>query len=150
MAQTTTSINACDVAIFLDNASGTATDISGSSNKVTLAPTQEIGEARTFQNDWKIRKACGRDLAFSITVIYTTTADEGLDILRDWFFGAASKTARTLAIYAPDKNVGSDHYSAEVLWESGEIPLDATDPGPILCEFTLLPTGAVSHTAAST
>ena len=150
MSQTTTSINACDVAIFLDNASGEATDISGSSNKVEIPLVQEVGEARTFQNDWKIRKACGRDVTFNITVIYTTTADEGLDILRDWFFGTASKTARTIAVYMPDKNVGSDHYYAEVIFNTGNIPADPSEPGPIMCEFTLLPTGAVSHTTAST
>ena len=150
MAQTTVAINACDVAIFLDNASGTATDISGSSNKIEIPLTQEIGEARTFQNDYKIRKACGRDGAFNLTVIYTTGADEGLDILRDWYFSTGSKTARSIAVYVPDKNVGSDHYSAAVLLESLNIPLDPSEPGPVICEAALLPTGAISHTTAST
>lgn len=150
MAQTTTSINACDVAIWLDNASGTATDISGSSNKVEIPLTQEIGEARTFQNDYKLRAACGRDGAFNLTVIYTTTSDEALDILRDWYFSTASKTARTIAVYVPDKNVGSDHYSAEVLLQELNIPLDPSEPGPAICEAVLLPTGAIAHTTAST
>ena len=44
MAQTTTSYNACDVHILLDNAAGTPVDISGSSNALSCDLDEQHGD----------------------------------------------------------------------------------------------------------
>lgn len=145
MTQTTTHVNACDAGVWLDNASGTPTDISGSSNACDISLEQNIGDMPTFGTDWPRRKACGRDAKVKLVVIYSTAADEGKDLLVDWFFGANHKNARTLSIYIPDKNVGSDVYQGEFVLESLEVPVQAGDGKPIAVTANLSVDGTLSY-----
>jgi hypothetical protein len=149
MTQTTTYVNACDVSIWLDNAAGTAKDISGSSNKIDMAFTREIGELRTFQVKWPVRLGCGKDAEFTLTAVYSTATDEAMDILKNWWF-ADDPGLRTLHVYIPDKNVGSDHFYGEVTIGDLSIPADPTEPGPIAVEAVLLPSGAFTLTTTAT
>ena len=149
MAQTTTHVNACDASVWLDNAGGTLTDISGSSNSLTLSGSIEVGELRTFQAKWPVRTECGKDMEINMVLIYSTAADEAFDILKNWFY-AATPGARSFAAYIPTKNVGSDHYSGEVRLSNFDFTAAPTDPGPIAVNITLLPDGEFSHTVAST
>jgi len=80
---------------------------------VTLNFDHEIGQYIAFGGRWPNRLECGKDASFDLTILYSLTANEGADIIIDWFF-ASPPGDRTLAIYLPDKNVGSDYYSAEV------------------------------------
>ncbi|RPI52772.1 MAG: hypothetical protein EHM56_08015 [Chloroflexi bacterium] len=149
MTQTVTAINAIDAAIWLDKAGGTPTDISGSSNSVSIPLTQQLGPFRNFGSRWPKRLEGGKDGAFRLVITYSTAADEALDILRDWFF-ATEPGARTIKVYVPDKNVGSDVYSAEVRIESLDIPLDSGKAEPITVTANLLPDGAITHATNAT
>jgi len=149
MAQTTTHVNACDASIWLDNAAGTPTDISGSSNSITMNFTREVGELRTFQVKWPVRLGCGKDATFTLRAVYSTDTDEAMDILKNWYF-ADDPGSRSLHVYIPDKNVGSDHYCGEVTIASFNFNADPTEPGPIAVEAELLPDGAWTLTTAST
>jgi len=150
MTESTTTINACDASLWLDNAAGTLTDISGSSNNLTMAITNGVGDRRVFGSKGPIRKVCGQDVQFDIVVLYSTAEDEGLDLLRDWALGANYKDARSFVLYLPDKNVGSDKYSCEVVQESLSIPADPGEPAAIEVSATLLITGELSYTKAAT
>lgn len=149
MAQTTTHINACDASVWLDNASGTLTDISGSANSVGISFTREVGELRTFQSKWPVRTGCGKDVEISLRVVYSTAADEGKDILLDWFFESAP-AARTFDCYVPTKNVGSDYFSGEVVLGDVNFDADPTEPSPIAVEATLHATGEFTRSTAAT
>ena len=149
MAVSTTDRNACSAAIWIDDAAGTPTDVSGSSNSFDYTFTTEIGDWQAFQEAWKQRLACGRDGSFTLNVVYSTTATEGYQIFNTWFFGAYT-TPRTLGFYVPDKNVGSNFYSAEVLMPSFSATLDPTDAGPVIATIELLPDGEISHSIAAT
>jgi len=149
MAQTTTHVNACDASIWLDNSAGTLKDISGSSNSITMNFTREVGELRTFQVKWPVRLGCGKDATFTLRAVYTTATDEAMDILKNWYF-AGDPGSRSLHVYIPDKNVGSDHYYGEVTIASFNFNADPTEPGPIAVEAELLPDGAWALTTAST
>jgi len=149
MAQTTTHVNACDASIWLDNASGTPVDVSGSSNSITMNFTREVGELRTFQVKWPVRLGCGKDATFTLRAVYSTATDEAMDILQNWYF-AGDPGSRSLHVYIPDKNVGSDHYYGEVTIASFNFNADPTEPGPIAVEAELLPDGAWALTTAST
>jgi len=149
MAQTTTHVNACDASIWLDNASGTPVDVSGSSNSITMNFTREVGELRTFQVKWPVRLGCGKDATFTLRAVYSTATDEAMDILKNWYF-AGDPGSRSLHVYIPDKNVGSDHYYGEVTIASFNFNADPTEPGPIAVEAELLPDGAWALTTAST
>lgn len=149
MAQTTTHVNACDASIWLDNSAGTLKDISGSSNSITMNFTREVGELRTFQVKWPVRLGCGKDATFTLRAVYSTATDEAMDILKNWYF-AGDPGSRSLHVYIPDKNVGSDHYYGEVTIASFNFNADPTEPGPIAVEAELLPDGAWALTTAST
>lgn len=144
MAQTTTSVNACNAVISLDNASGVLTGISGSSNQAGIGVAVETAETKTFEGQWAIKKACKTAATVSLQVLYSTTADEGLDILRDWVFTSPT-AARSIQIDVPDGSVGSDRYSGEMVIESFDVPLTADDAGVILCTASLSNDGAFSH-----
>lgn len=140
MAQTTTYINACDASVWLDSSAGTLTDISGSSNTVNMEFIQLIGELSTYQQKWPVRLSCRKDATFTLNAVYSTASDEAVDILNDWFF-SASPGLKTFTVYLPDKNVGSDKYSGEVVLESLTIPATADEASPIPVTAVLRPSG---------
>ena len=149
MAETTTAINACDVKVYLDDANGTPVDISGSTNACSMEFENNIGELRVLVTRWPIRLSCGKDATFSLVVVYSTAADEGSDILKDWYFSDETGT-RTLTIYIPDKNVGADKYSGEVVMENLAIPVNAGEASPIPVSTNLKPSGSWTLTTNAT
>lgn len=149
MAQTTTYVNACDASVWLDTAAGTLTDISGSSNNIVMEFVQVIGELSTYQQKWPVRLSCRKDATFTLTAVYSTAANEAVDILNNWFH-ASTPGLRTLTVYVPDKNVGSDKYSGEVVLESLSIPVTADEASPIPVTAVLRPSGAWTYTASAT
>lgn len=149
MTQTTTYVNACDASIWLDNIGGTLKDISGSSNTVNMEFIQVIGELSTFQQKWPVRLSCRKDATFTLNAVYSTATDEALDILTDWYF-ASSPGLRTFTVYVPNKNVGSDKYSGEVVIESLTIPVAADEASPIPVTAVLRPSGEWTHVTNAT
>lgn len=149
MAETTTSVNACDVSVWLDNEAGTLIDISGSTNQVNMEFESNIGELRVLVTRWPIRLQCGKDATFSLIVVYSTASDEGMDILKNWFFGTETG-ARSLHVYIPDKNVGSDHFYGEVVLENLSWPVNAGEAQPIPVSASLRPSGTWTLDTAAT
>lgn len=149
MTQTTSYVNACDASVWLDNAAGTLTDISGSSNNVQMEFTQIIGELSTYQQKWPVRLSCRKDATFTLTAVYSTAADESIDILNNWFF-ATTPGLRTFTVYVPSKNVGSDKYSGEAVLESLSIPVNADEASPIPVTAVLRPSGAWTYSGVAT
>lgn len=152
MPETSTAINACDVSIHLEDGTGTGTlhDISGSSNSASLSFSQEIADYRVFGTRWKKRMVCAKDATLSLNVVYTTAQNEGLDLLRDWFFGANSNVARTVRIMVPNDEIGGDDYQGEFLISSMDIPLEADEAGPIMVSAELMPMGEVLYGTIAT
>lgn len=144
MTQTTTAINGCDAAIWCDDDSGTLKDISGSSNEFALDLKINVGATPTFGSRWPKRLMCGRDASLKLVVVYTTAADEGADIIKSWALQQTDPGPRTIKLYVPDKNVGSDVYSGEWVLESASWDVKAGEAAPLTIEATLLPDGAVT------
>lgn len=149
MTESTTIVNSCDVAVWIDNASGVLKDISGVTNKAKLSMKKNTGMKRVFGSRGPRRMSCGDDWQIDLTVVYSTAADEGLDILRDWAIGGED-SARTVHIYVPDKNVGSDNYFGEFILDSFDINLDAEDAGPIEVSAVLMIDGDITHSTVAT
>jgi hypothetical protein len=139
-----TAIAATNCVIELDNAAGTPTDISSETNKVKTTIENKIGEFRTFGNKWPCRLVISKDAAFDIDTLYTLGADDGFDILRDWHFGG-NDNPRTLSIYIPNNQPGSDKYTAEVVLEKLEWDTDAEADEPVMTSASLKPTGEVLY-----
>ncbi|MDZ4771206.1 MAG: hypothetical protein SGJ24_18955 [Chloroflexota bacterium] len=145
MPATTSAINACDAAIAIDNAAGVLVDISGAANRAALEFTQTVESYRVFGERWIRRLACGKDATLRLDLVYTTTANEALDLLRDWFFASGSAAPRTVRI-AVAGTIGSDAYEGEFVLARLNLPLDASNAAPILVTADLLPHGVVSYT----
>jgi hypothetical protein len=144
MAQTTTAVNACDVVISIDNSGGTLTDISGSSNQCSMDIARNVAEVYTFSGDWAIKKSCKSSVTVAVQVLYSTTADEGRDLLEDWIFDSPT-TDKTVQIDVPDSSVGSTRYSGEFTIESYSVPLAASEAGVIICSANLSNSGTVTR-----
>ena len=150
MTQTTTSVNACDVDIRLDDSAGTPTWISGSSNTVELEFGQELQAYWTMYNGrMPHRHSTRTDAAIGLTVLYSTTTDEAIDLLTDWYF-TYPNTKRTMTVYIPEYAIGADTYSGEVLLERVNIPAESEESAPITVKSVLLPTGTWTKATKAT
>lgn len=148
MPQTVTAVNACDVSVWLDDDAGVPKNISGSSNTVSMEFTNQLGNVRNFGTRWQIRLECGKDATVNLTAVYSTAADEAWDIIKNWFFNFPGK--RTLKIYIPDKNVGSDVYTGEFRLASAPVTVEAGTAEPITVSCQLMPDGPVTLTTNAT
>lgn len=142
MPQSTTAQNACDVVVSIDNETDTLTDVSGSSNQVDWTFTVGVGEHFNFGFKWPIRLVCSLDGTVSIIVNYTTTLDEGWDIVREWFFNAGG-AARTVRWDTPDATAGSHRVTGEFVLQDMSSSLVAGEGQSIMVTMNLLPTGPV-------
>ena len=153
MAQTTTAVNACNAVIKIDNAAGTATDISGEANQVVIRFRNRYNQWKHYDSDHQTRLLIGQEIQLSLTVLYSTTSDEGLDILRDWCTGTLTGTdARTVTVYVPDDSEGSDYYEAEMVpinWSKG-LGAEAAEPINVTVTFRSTDEYTVAQVTPST
>jgi len=150
VTQTTTGVNACDVDLRLDNDSGIPVNISGSSNALEMEFSQDLQAYWTmYRGRMPVRLSCREDAAIQVQVIYSTTDNEAVDLLTDWYFNHPG-TGRTLTIHIPDYTIGSDVYTGEVMLETLSIPSSAEEPMPIPVQATLLPSGAWTKATKAT
>jgi hypothetical protein len=150
MAQTSTAITACDVGFWLDNAAGALTDVGGSTNKVTVNLNKEtLGMLRTFGSRFPTRYECGKDTIIDFNVVYSTSATEAFQILKNWW-NEDDPGARTVKVYMPKKNVGADVYSGEFRLQNLPLPSEAGSSSPVMVSGQLLITGALTISTATT
>lgn len=142
MAQTTGAISAKDLYITL-----ATTDISGSSNRVTLTPTLQAGEFYTFDGDW--RKVVGDKFAWNgvVRAVYTETADEAMEELYTAFEGATS----VALVIAPRGNTGGYwQWSGSVLITEAPIELEAGSGNAVMVEFSFAGDGTLTKATVAT
>lgn len=142
MAQTTTAINACGAVLEVDDVDGDPNNISGSSNRANLKLSRAMGQGVTFEGEWNFRLQCKKDGSLELLIMYTTDTDEGLELLTDWW--EANTGRRTVSVYPAGKINGAKFFTGEFLLQDLDLPIDATDPNPIMITATLLPDGAIN------
>jgi hypothetical protein len=143
MPETTSAINACNVALHLDNSSGVPVDISGSANRVEPQFSQQIGEYQVFGGAWLKRLVCKKDATLNLQIVYSTAANEGWKILKDWWQNHNDEP-RTVRFMVPEEEIGADDFSGEFLISTMNAPFDGTQAGPVLVALTLLQTGGLN------
>ena len=84
-------------------------------------------------------------MTVSVAVVYSTTANEGRDLLEDWIFDTPT-SSKTVRIDVPDSSIGSIRYQGEFIIESYDVPLSASEAGVIVCTASLSNDGAVTRT----
>lgn len=150
MAQTVTSVSACDIAISLDDADGTLQNISGSSNRVRIRFFSRYHQNKHFDTAAPWKALLWTELDISLVILYSTADDEGLDILRNWFDALDGKNARTLRLDVPDGSVGDHRYECEAVWLNMDLPLEADDAGAVAVRARLRSTNEYSVTEVTT
>lgn len=140
MTQTTTAINACNVKIFVDDADGNPQDVSGSSNQSSLGFSRQMGSAFTFDGDYPIRIECKKDASLEISALYTRQDGEARDIFESWYEDGGR---RTVTIYPYGQDTGNRYYTGEWRLEELNIPLDGSDPNPVVLTITCVPDGHI-------
>lgn len=142
MAQTTTSESACNVVIAIDDDGGVLTDASGSTNQVDMEFTVNDGSTTTFDGDFEITKVCGKSATMSLTIVYSTTADEAWDLVKGWYheYDGASRSVR---IDIPNSDAGNDRYLGEWTLLNYSLPLSSSEAGPIVVSANLKNDGEV-------
>lgn len=143
MAETSTAINACDVTVYLDNSSGVPVDISGSANRVEPQFSAQMGEYQVFGGDWIKRLSCKRDAQLTLQIVFSTAANEGWKLLKDWWENHHT-TPRTLRFMAPTEEIGADDFQGEFLISTMNVPFDGTQATPVLVALTLMQTGGLT------
>lgn len=144
MTATTSAIVATDCVIKLDNAAGALVDISGQSNRVEIQLQNTIAEFRPFSTQWKQRKVVGKDAPVTVAGVYSSNDAEARGLLMGWWSGGTD-TARTLEIYAPDENAGSDKISGEFVLSNFQTTLDSEADDFVRWTAELMPNGTVTH-----
>lgn len=147
MAQTTSFANACDVVISIDDSNGDLTNVSGSTNNVSMELTRTVGSLTTFEGTWDVVLTCKRSGTITVGAVFSTSATEARELLEGWFFGDDSgPILRTIQIDVPNSSVGSKRYSSECVVESQSFPIDASSADPIALTFQLRTSGALTRT----
>jgi len=149
MATTQTEIVATNCVIKLDNAAAVPTDISGSLNSVTFAPTHGVAEWYTFSTQWKQRRIVHKDMPVTINGIYSTNAAEVAQLVENWFFGG-NDSARTLYIFVPDSEVGAYVLSGEFVLGDYSVTPDAEADDVVRIEINLMPDNVVTRSTNAT
>lgn len=147
MAQTTTAISSNQSVIKVDNASGSLTDISGTTTTVTIEPDREAKETFTFGDENAITTVGKTTTTIAVEIVYSSTTTEGSYLIESWFYGTAavSKGSRSIQIDIPDSNTGSRRFTGEVkLSKPPTIELDASKAEPLILQAEFMGDGPIT------
>lgn len=145
MAQSTTVVNGCDAVIQFDDEAGALLDISGTTNEFSMKFGLNSEMWRSFGSRYPGRLTCGKDMTGSFKIVYSPTADEGRELIEEWYH-TSNGDARSFQIDLPDAGVGGLRYFGEVILDDGyEIPtVTAGDAKPIEITFTIAAAGDIT------
>jgi len=146
MPQSTTLANGKNSHLLLDDTAGAPVDISGTGNNWSIDADNMTGQVHTFAGEWPVTLDGKKNASLSLRCAFSPTANEGADLLRDWF---NNQGARTLQIDYPDASVGSERIIGEFILDDLSWSAAAEDGAPIFFEGTLLPTGTLTLTTIS-
>ncbi len=145
MPVTSTAVNACGVNIQLEDEMGLMADVSGSSNEANLDFSNTLGDYKVFGDRATYRLECGEDGSLELTVLFTRTQREAMDILNRW---RKLRGRRRCVINVPENEPGAGRYEAYYRWEKINIPLKADEAKPIMVKATLKPDGYIDFQPA--
>ena len=143
MPTTTTAVNAAGVKITLTDETATARDISGSLNKASLKFKNDLGEFGVFGDSATYRAERLVDCEAELTIVFSTTANEGFDVLKRW---QQARGKRTLVIDVPVSQTGGDRYTGAFFLADLDLPLSAEESKPIMVTANLKASGPVTRT----
>ncbi len=124
---------------------GSETDISGQSNKASLAPAKAINDVTPFGVEWKAKMSGLKDWKGSLQIFYNEEASEAMLLLWAAFTGSSESA---LKLSPKGGSVGNYQWSGNV--HVGEVSHEAApDGGPIAVSVSFEGTGTLSFAAIS-
>lgn len=147
MTATTTAINGCNAAIYVDDISGSPTEYSGSANSFELSFSKTIGEYVTFQDTHMKRLECKKDGSLTFQIMYTTSPTEARAMLSEWWEAGG---IRTISIYPNGNDAGEEEYTGEFILSEFSFSGAADDANPIAISVTCVPNGIIDITNVAT
>ena len=151
MPATETPVNSCAVVVHLADENDVLKDISGSAASANMDFTQDAETYTVFGSPGTQRMVCRSDSTLSMSVVYSTAADEGYDIVKQWWFNAAyRKLPRNVRIMVPDDSIGADDYQGSFYLTNLTIPLNSEQAGPIMVAVELAVNGEVTLSTVAT
>lgn len=143
MATTTTANVAKNTVLKIDNAGGTLTDISGTSNSVSFDFTNTTEKASVFGDSNPLVFEGPKDDKISAKGLFSTTSTEAYFLLDAW---SASGGARSIQVDTPNSSAGSKRYTAEVYLQNLKLgELDASSAKPIMWSAEFVPSGGITR-----
>lgn len=142
MPATTTAVNAAGCKISLADETSTMRDISGSLNKAEIKFKNDLGEFGVFGDSATYRTERLVDAEVELTIVFSTTANEGFDILKRW---QALRGRRQLIVDVPVSSTGADRYTGNFRYSDLNIPLNAEESKPIMVTANLKADGPVTR-----
>ena len=127
----------------------TVHDLSGSTNKVTIALEMIIGEANVLQDKWPQRVMTAKNATVDVAAWYSTASNEVTDYFMDWF-NEANPAVKTIRIYPSGKTSGHMMISASWVFNGLNIDVQAAQTNPTPVTFQLLNAGTVTISAYTT
>lgn len=143
MPTTTTAVTAAGCKISIADETATMRDVSGSLNKADIKFSNDLGEFGVFGDSAKYRTERLVDAEVDLTIIFSTTANEALDILKRW---RSLRGSRQVIIDMPVSSAGADRYTGNFKYADISIPLGAEEAKPIMVTANLKADGPVTRT----
>lgn len=142
MPSTSTAINACGVAILIENEFGELIDCSGSANEANMDFDNTLGDFKVFGDRASYRLECGLDAALDFTALYTTAMREAMDLIKNW---RVTRGQRRIRICVPRNISGADAYEGRFFFEKINLPLKSDEAKPIMSKVSVKPNGEVNY-----
>lgn len=130
--------NACDGVLSIDDSAGSLVDVTGVANSIDMSRLIDIAEFNVFGSTYRQRLWCKKDATLSLEIYFSTTVDEGADILEEWY---ENPGARTVRWDMPDSTAGSWRYEGEFLISTLDFSASADEAGPVVFSAELVITG---------
>lgn len=134
--------------VRVDNAGGTLTNVSGSTNQWSATMTNTNGKFFTFADSWQRVTDGGKSVSLNITALYSPTTDEGADLFLTWYATDPSGV-RTVQIDYADAS-GAKRLTGEFAIDSATSGATAGQGGPAQVQATLASHGAPTITTTTT
>lgn len=143
-------INMINADVYLDDSDGTQHNISGSSAQIQFQFDHRLGTYQTFADDWDRTLPGPRGGTGTLTLLYTPTANEGFDLVRDWYLESfTERDPRTLRCDGSTE-IGYVQVIGEIQLNSFSFTGDANQGQPVQVSVSFTFHGAISIGTSTT
>lgn len=125
--------SACDALVVVDALDLTPTDVSGSTNSVTVNVSKGVGTYWKANQNYPTRYVLNEDMAIDLVVLYSSSTSDAFGLLREWADqNVADSDARTVNVRMIESGTYQHNYYGEFILTSFEFSITAGEGGPVM------------------